>query len=109
MNVGVLNSSQPIGAKPSQFTDRDGAEFLVQRMVAERISRKVIRFLPLDSTFRQFRPLNPQARYIPERLTSGEIPGVKYISTSYKNRRNVVVLRALTRIWWRETCAQKAN
>jgi hypothetical protein len=107
MNVGVLDCSQPIGAKPSQFTDREGADFLVQCMAAERISRKVIRIFPADSTFRRIRPAN--ARYIPERLTSGEIGGVKYISPSLRNRRDVIVLRALTRIWWQQVSARKAN
>lgn len=109
MNVGVLDHSQPIGAKPSQFTDRESADFLVHIMAAERISRKVIRRFGPGSPFPQIRPTH--ARYVPERLTSGEISGVRYIPASSKDshRRNAIVLRALTRIWFREISAQKPN
>jgi hypothetical protein len=104
MNIGILSPTQPRGAKPSQFTDKESAEFLVQIMAAERISRKVIRVFAADSPFRQIKPA--KMHFIPERLPFGEIPGVKYRPVDLRQRRNMVVLPALTQIWLRNYCAQ---
>lgn len=60
----------------------DAAE-LVRRMIAERISSKLIRMLPPDSIFSAAalcpQPRPDQPAYIPERLGPGEIANVKFV------------------------------
>jgi hypothetical protein len=47
--VGVLAHDQPLQSRAATRVPADVAELLVKRLVAEAISRKVIRMLPPDS------------------------------------------------------------
>ena len=84
MNVGVLNPSQPLGTRPTQFTDSESADFLVHSLVAERISRKVIRLFSSDSAFRRLVPAN--RTYIPAKLPGVEVEGTRFSHASMRRK-----------------------
>jgi len=50
-NTGVLAFYESPASRPTTFIPRDDADFLVQRLVAERVSRRVIRLFAPDSVF----------------------------------------------------------
>lgn len=68
LQVRVLAHNQSVLSKRSvTLVPFDVADLLVQRMCAERISRKLIRMLPSDSVF-PLKLVSPQVHYIPEKL-----------------------------------------
>jgi hypothetical protein len=76
--VAVLAHYQPLDCHPGTSLPETVAEEMVQRMVAERISRKLIRMLPPDSVF-PVANLCPQTRrYIPEKLPPREVNGTYF-------------------------------
>lgn len=77
--VKVLEHFQAPGSHSTAALPSDVADLLVQRMVAERISQKVIRMLPPDSVFVAAKPAcDLLARYIPEKLPPVEIEGTYF-------------------------------
>ena len=85
-NVGVLCHYQPLDSKPSTHLPKDVARELVRRMIAERISHKVIRMFEPGT----FNALKGRAVRYPgmsassfqsmqaPTLFGGEIGGVKF-------------------------------
>lgn len=84
MNVGVLQPSHPLGARPTQFTDSESADFLVHSLAAERISRKVIRLFSSESAFRRLVPT--QRTYIPAKLPPIEVDGTRFTHASMRRK-----------------------
>jgi hypothetical protein len=59
----------------------DIADLLVQRMIAERISRKLIRMMPPNSVFGAAAKIalpQIQFRYVPEKLPPAEVEGAYF-------------------------------
>lgn len=56
----------------------DVADLMVERMVAERISRKVIRMLPPDSVFSAAKLCPAISNYIPDKLPPQEVENCKF-------------------------------
>lgn len=75
--VGVLAHNQPFDRRPT-LVPRDVAELLLQRMAAERISQKLIRMFPPDSPLYSTPVKSTGCRFIPSKLTSGEIGGARW-------------------------------
>jgi hypothetical protein len=84
MNVGVLQPSQSLGMRPTQFTDSESADFLVHSLAAERISRKVIRLFSSESAFRRLVPA--QRTYIPAKLPAIEVEGTRFAHMSMRRK-----------------------
>jgi hypothetical protein len=75
--VGILAHNQPTSAKASCHIPRAMAEEMVQRMVAERISSKIIRRFAPDSVFPVLKPSRLIPTYrddVPSVLPPSEIP-----------------------------------
>jgi len=75
--TGVLAHNQPATAKASCHIPRAVAEEMVRRMVAERISSKIIRRFAPDSVFPVLKASRIVPTYrddIPELLPPAEIP-----------------------------------
>lgn len=62
---------------------------MVRRMVAERISRKLIRMLPPDSLFRAAKLAPEIGNYIPERLPPREVENCKFKPPTSANASTV--------------------
>jgi hypothetical protein len=77
--VGVLEHFQPAGVRAHTHVPKNVAEDLVRRMVAERVSQKVIRMFPPGSVFASpIKAALPATRYIPEKLPPAEIEGTRF-------------------------------
>lgn len=80
--VAVLSPNQPSSAHASTFMRREDAEFLLKRLILEKISARVYRMLPPDSVFLVARPeLHPaftRAVEVDLPLGSGEIGNCKF-------------------------------
>lgn len=82
LNAGVLAHYESRTSRPTQFIPVDVAEVLVQRMVAERLSRRVIRLFSPESIFQA-------AKFFPQPIASssgislelgaGELPGLRFV------------------------------
>lgn len=80
-NTGVLAFYEPAASRPTTFIPRGDADFLVQRLVAERVSRRVIRLLAPDSVFHAAKSF-PQSQSIPTDqidLVRPELPGLRFV------------------------------
>lgn len=86
-NAGVLAYYEKRASTPTQFIPRDVADVLVKRLIAERISNRVIRLLHPRSVFCAksaaqvfpqpftFRSADPE----PINLEACEIPGLRFL------------------------------
>lgn len=80
-NTGVLAHYQERSARPTDFIPADVADVMVQRMAAERISRRVVRMLSPDSVFlpaRDFRQTR-NVEETPLNLGPLELPGLRVL------------------------------
>ena len=62
-HVGVLADYQSLETRPTTHIKCEIADLLVSRLIAERITRKLIRMLPQDSVFpalKSFHPIVPR-------------------------------------------------
>ncbi len=78
VRVGVLAHNQPLSARASTHIASRVAEDLVKRLVAERISRKLIRMFAPGSVFVTTQREAPIANYIPEKLPPREVSGCRF-------------------------------
>jgi hypothetical protein len=76
--VGVLEHFQPSGIRATTHVPQQIAEDLVQRMVAERVSQRLIRMLPPGSIFPVKAAFPNSASYIPEKLPPVEVEGTYF-------------------------------
>jgi hypothetical protein len=77
--ITVLSHHQPIGSRSGTAILAAVADELVQRMAAEKISSKVIRMMAPDSVFLPaLQVAQAGVRYIPAKLSSGEIGGTLF-------------------------------
>lgn len=77
--VGVLSHNQAVNARARTHITRTFAAFLVQSLVAEEISNRLIRMFPPSSVFRAGRYEAPSP-YIPEVLPpSVDVSGCKFV------------------------------
>jgi hypothetical protein len=81
LNAGILAHYESRTSRPTQFIPVDVAELLVQRMVAERLSRRVIRLFSPESVFQAAKffpqPSSPSLEAI--NLDSPELPGLRFV------------------------------
>jgi hypothetical protein len=79
MRVSVLDWHQHPSDRARTFISAGDAERLVKRLAAEEIRPgKMIRMFSPDSVFYALRPVSPQIRYIPAKLSSGNIGGTRF-------------------------------
>lgn len=80
-NAGILAHYDSRTKRPTQFIPRGVADMMVQRLVAERISRRIIRLLPPESIFQAAKffpqPSSPSLEAI--NLDSPELPGLRFV------------------------------
>lgn len=78
MRIALLGHDQPPHAlRPSGgYISREDADRLVDNLVVERISQKAVRAFAPDSPL--VRGRNFYRKFIPERLKSGNIGGVRF-------------------------------
>jgi hypothetical protein len=76
--VGLLAHNQPAHSRQTTPLPSEVADLLVNRMIAERISQKVIRMLPPDSVFPVAKFCAETKCYIPEKLPPVEIEGTYF-------------------------------
>lgn len=76
--VTVLAHHQPLGSTRGSSLPADVADLLVQRMVAERISQKVIRMFSPDSIFAATKFSSEARCYIPDKLPPAEVEGTYF-------------------------------
>ena len=92
------------------------ADVLVQRMAAERISRRVVRLLPPDSVFLPAK-LFPQARaFYPEAeplgLPPAELPGLLFVHpnpAAYGRTRRAEALLVVSEYAWQDNLTSLAD
>jgi len=80
--TGVLAHYQDRSARATDLIPSDVADQLVQRMAAERISRRIIRLLSPDSVFlpaKAFRQPQHQQPETPLNLPMAEIHGLRFL------------------------------
>lgn len=75
--VGFLAHYQPLGTKATTHIPRDIADDLVTRMIAERITQKVIRAFPPNTPFQRLN-VGGSTRYIPDRLPPAELECTRF-------------------------------
>ena len=79
--TAVLDSNAPENSAPTTFVKQSVADLLVRRLLADRISKHLIRRRPAA-----FSPVKPSAllahpaafRYVPDVLPAQELPGLKF-------------------------------
>lgn len=79
--TGVLADNQLATDRVTTHVPREVADLLVSRLVAERLSQRLIRMLPQDaeSAFRCLKVTEvqgPPRPYIPEKMPPRDVPGV---------------------------------
>ena len=96
-HVAVLAHYQPLDTRPATHVAPGTADLLVQRMIAERITQRLIRMLPPDSIFpvAEFRP--ERRCYVPEKLPPKEVANVKFQLPASLSNSTVPRLRGLPR------------
>lgn len=77
-HIGVLAHYQPLDSRPGTHLRADDADLLVQRMIAERISRKLIRLFAPDSVFLVGKFCPQTRRFIPTKLPPREVNGTYF-------------------------------
>ena len=93
--VILLAHYSPRDAKRGTKVPADVAELLVRRLAAERITQNVYRLLPPNSVFAKLIPTT--AYFVPLKLGSGEIPGVKFVPPASAIASTVPRSRSLPR------------
>jgi hypothetical protein len=107
MRVGFLAHYQPMDARPSTFISKDVAEQLLARLAAEKISSKVIRAFPPDSSFLVLKPILHNFSFIPGKLPRVELPG---LHLEFPKNCEGVSMAAVRSLWdWRDTDEQAAE
>jgi hypothetical protein len=78
-SIGFLAHDQSLFIKPKTFVSKDDADWLVDELVAERISSKLIRAFAPDSPFRRLQLSAPRTRSLPEKISlAAEMDGVRF-------------------------------
>jgi hypothetical protein len=90
------------------------ADVLVQRMAAERISRRVVRLLPPDSVFLPAKNF-PQTHYQPDQplgLPPAELPGLHFVHpdpVAYRRMLRAEALLVVSEYVWQDNLATTAG
>jgi hypothetical protein len=91
MKIGFLAHHQILGNRASTFIDQEDADFLVSHMIAERLSRKIIRAFPPDSPFRHLAPISRPSTAV--KLPALDLPGLRFEQPASQPARDMNVVR----------------
>lgn len=112
-HVGVLAHHQPRTTRPTSFIPYDQAELLVSELVAERVSRRIIRMFEPSSVFMAIhRDRDVLQDILPSALVgptfhnysfgTGEIPGLRFdppASDRVKRLLRIPIIRDAWQAW----------
>lgn len=106
--VAVLAHYESRTATPSTFVPGEVADVMVQRMAAERLSRRLIRLLPPDSVFHAAKDF-PQCHtpVLDESLSlpNAELPGLRFVlptAESWRLARHAAAVASIRDYCWSE-------